>query len=46
MQLGQIRVFAARQPEVEKTKEFSESDIPAVAMHEPTSFPGNGQRRQ
>ncbi|MGH7770627.1 MAG: hypothetical protein ACREQA_00135 [Candidatus Binatia bacterium] len=34
-QVGPIRVLAARQAEVEKTKELTESDIPAVAMETP-----------
>jgi hypothetical protein len=33
-QVGPIRVVAARQADVEKTKELKESDIPAVAMQD------------
>jgi hypothetical protein len=33
-QVGPIRVLAARQAEVEKTKEITEADIPAVASAE------------
>lgn len=36
-QVGTIRVLAAREAEVEKTKQFSESDIPAVAMDDTLS---------
>ena len=36
-QVGPIRVLAAREAEVEKTKQFSESDIPAVAMDDTLS---------
>ena len=36
-QVGPIRVLAAREAEVEKTKQFSESDIPAVAMEDTLS---------
>jgi len=31
-QVGQIRVVTAREAEVEKSKQFTESDIPSVAM--------------
>lgn len=44
-QVGQIRVLAAREAEVEKTKQFSEADLPAVAMQEPVPTSGNGRRR-
>jgi hypothetical protein len=33
-QVGQVRVLAARQAEVEKTREVTEADIPPVAMAE------------
>ena len=33
-QVGQIRVVTAREAEVEKSKQFSESDIPSVAMED------------
>jgi hypothetical protein len=32
-QVGPIRMLAAREAEVEKTKELKESDIPDMAMH-------------
>ncbi len=44
-QMGQIRVLAAREAEVEKTKQFSEADLPAVAMQEPVPTSGNGRGR-
>ena len=39
-QVGQLRVLAAREAKVEKTKEVTESDLPSVAMQEPS-----GRRR-
>jgi len=33
-QVGQIRVIAARQAEVEKTRDLTEADIPPIAMTE------------
>ena len=39
-QVGPLRVLAAREARVEKTKEVTESDLPAVAMQEP-----GGRRR-
>ena len=36
-QVGQIRVVTARESEVEKSKQFSESDIPSVAMEDATA---------
>jgi hypothetical protein len=36
-QVETIRVLAAREAEVEKTKQFSESDMPAVAMDDTLS---------
>lgn len=44
-QVGQIRVLAAREAEVEKTKQFSEADLPAVAMQEPVAASGGSRRR-
>ena len=44
-QVGPIRVLAARQAEVEKTKQISESDLPAVAMQE-VNMPSGGRRRR
>jgi len=44
-QVGQIRVLAAREAEVEKTKQFAESDMPAVAMQEPIPASGSSRRR-
>jgi len=44
-QVGQIRVLAAREAEVEKTKQFSEADLPAVALQEPVPASGSGRRR-
>ncbi len=44
-QVGQLRVLAARQAEVEKTKEITEADIPPVAMAE-TAQPSRGGRRR
>src|SRR5712692_7450914 len=44
-QVGQFRVLAARQAEVEKTKEITEADIPPVAMAE-TAQPSRGGRRR
>lgn len=41
-QVGPIRVIAAREAEVERTKQFSESDLPPVPMQEASS--GNRQR--
>ncbi|MGH7830080.1 MAG: hypothetical protein ACREP8_07865 [Candidatus Binatia bacterium] len=33
-QVGQLRVLAAREAKVEKTKELNEADLPAVAMQD------------
>ena len=44
-QVGQTRVLAAREAEVEKTKQFSEADLPAVALQEPVPASGSGRRR-
>lgn len=43
--VGQIRVLAAREAEVEKTKQFSEADLPAIALQEPVPASGSGRRR-
>ncbi len=47
-QVGQMRVLAARQAEVEKTKELnSDADLPAVAMQEqPAPAPVGRARRR
>jgi hypothetical protein len=47
-QVGPVRVLAARQAEVEKTKEFTEADIPAVAMQteQPQPTVGTSARRR
>lgn len=42
-QVGQIRVLAAREARVEKTKELNEADLPAVAMQDPS--PTSARRR-
>ena len=44
-QVGQIRVLAARQAEVEKTREFSEADLPPIAMTE-AALPTRGGRNR
>ncbi len=44
-QVGQIRVLTAREAEVEKTKQFSEADLPAVALQEPIPASGSSRRR-
>jgi len=41
-QVGDLRVLAAREAEVEKTKQVGEADMPSVAMQEP---PARAQRR-
>ncbi|MBI2360712.1 MAG: hypothetical protein HYV04_17705 [Deltaproteobacteria bacterium] len=38
-QVGPVRVLAAREAMVEKTKDFSEADISPVAAQEPSSVP-------
>src|SRR5574341_1973717 len=43
-QVGPVRVLTARQAEVEKTKEVTESDLPAVAMQEPTPAAAQNSR--
>jgi len=44
-QVGPIRVLAARQADVEKTKEITEADVPPVAMTEAAQSPLNTRRR-
>src|SRR3989338_5098458 len=44
-QVGTIRVLAAREAAVEKTKEFTEADFPAVAAQEPLRTSGGGRRK-
>ena len=46
-QVGQMRVLAARQAEVEKTKELnSDADLPAVAMQQDQPAPASRGRRR
>jgi hypothetical protein len=44
-QVGPIRVLAARQADVEKTKEITEADVPPVAMTEAAPSPRNVRNR-
>ncbi len=44
-QVGQMRVLAARQAEVERTKELSEDNLPAVAMQQEQPAPVRARRR-
>ena len=44
-QVGQIRVIAARQAEVEKTRDVTEADIPPIAMTE-AAQPMRGARNR
>jgi hypothetical protein len=44
-QVGPIRVLAARQADVEKTKEITEADVPPVAMTE-TTQPARSNRNR
>jgi hypothetical protein len=44
-QVGQIRVVAARQAEVEKTRDLTEADIPPIAMTE-AAQPMRGARNR
>ena len=44
-QVGQIRVLAARQAEVEKTRELTEADLPPIAMTE-AAQPARGGRNR
>ena len=46
-QVGQLRVLAARQAEVEQTKELnSDADLPAVAMQQEQPAPVSRARRR
>ena len=46
-QVGQMRVLAARQAEVEQTKELnSDADLPAVAMQQEQPAPVSRARRR
>jgi len=42
---GPIRVLAARQADVEKTKEITEADVPPVAVTEAAQSPRNIRNR-
>jgi hypothetical protein len=42
-QVGQVRVLAARQAEVEKTRDVSEENVPPVAMAD--NQPARGSRK-
>ena len=44
-QVGPIRVLAAREADVEKTKELTEADIPSVAAAEPAPTARGGRTR-
>jgi len=44
-QVGPVRVLTAREAQVEKTKQLSESDIPAIAAQEPLPTSGSSRRR-
>ena len=44
-QVGAIRVLAARQADVEKTKEITEADVPPIAMTEAAQTPRNTRSR-
>ena len=44
-QVGQIRVVAARQAEVEKTRDLAEADLPPIAMME-AAQPTRGARNR
>ena len=44
-QVGPIRVLAARQADVEKTKEITEADVPPVAVTEAAQSPRNIRNR-
>jgi hypothetical protein len=44
-QFGQIRVVAARQAEVEKTRDLAEADLPPIAMTE-AAQPMRGARNR
>jgi hypothetical protein len=44
-QVGPIRVLAARQADIEKTKEITESGLPQVAMTKSTQVPRGNKNR-
>jgi hypothetical protein len=44
-QVGPIRVLAARQADVEKTKEITEADVPPIAVTEAAQSPRNVRNR-
>jgi hypothetical protein len=44
-QVGPVRVLTAREAEVEETRQFSESDIPAIAAQESLPTSGGSRRR-
>ena len=44
-QLGPLHVLAARQADVEKTKEITEADVPSVALNEPFQPSKSGRNR-
>lgn len=44
-QVGPIRVLAARQADVEKTKEITEGDVPPVALTEAAQPPRSNRNR-
>jgi hypothetical protein len=44
-QVGPLRLLAARQADVEKTKEIAESDVPPVAVTEANQPPRTGRNR-
>jgi hypothetical protein len=44
-QVGPLHVLAARQADVEKTKEITEADVPSVAMTETTQPSRTGRNR-
>jgi len=44
-QVGPIRVLAARQADVEKTKEITEADVPPVAITEAAQSPRRVRNR-
>jgi len=44
-QVGPIRVLAARQADVEKTKDITEADVPPVALTEAAQPPRSNRNR-
>ena len=44
-EVGPIRVLAARQAEVEKTKEITDTNVPPLAMNEAAPSPRNPRNR-